>query len=73
MLNFKEISILSGEQTQNRKLCKICGHSLLIPTKKEKKICSHCGNYVFKDDIAEFNFRVRQNRIKQKRKQNLTN
>lgn len=66
MLSFKEIAILSGEQTQNRKLCKVCGHSRLLG-KQDKIICNHCGNYIFKDNAAEFSFRLKQNMIKQKK------
>ena len=37
-----------------------CGHSINIPNKMEKVLCSHCGNYVFKDKKAEFEFRLRE-------------
>ena len=70
MLSFKEIRILAEEQTQNRKLCKHCGHTKLLGN-QDKVICDHCGHYVFKNDAIEFNYRLKQNRIKQKQK--LTN
>ena len=70
MLSLKEIKILAEEQTKNRKLCKYCGHTKLLG-KQEKVICDHCGHYVFKDDATEFNFRLKQNQIKEKQK--LTN
>lgn len=66
MLNFKEITILSGEQTKNRKICKVCGHRKLLG-KQDKVICNHCGHYIFKDDLTEFHYRLRQNMIKDKR------
>lgn len=72
MLNFKEIAILSSEQTKQRIKCKICGHSRLLG-KNDKRICNHCGFYIFKDDETEFNFRLQENIIKQKKIQNLTN
>lgn len=71
MLSFKEITILSGEQVKNRKLCKVCGHSRLLGN-QDKIICNHCGHYIFKDDAAEFNYRLKQRLIKQKH-DNLTN
>lgn len=72
MLNFREITILSGEQTRSRKLCKVCGHSMLLG-KKDKVICNHCGNYIFKDDVTEFNFRLREKMLRQKKYVKLTN
>ena len=66
MLSFKEIAILSGEQTKHRKLCKVCGHSKMLGF-RDKVICNHCGNYIFKDDITEFNFRLQQNILRQKK------
>ena len=66
MLSFNEIAILSGEQTNNRKLCKNCGHSILLG-RQDKKICTHCGCYVFKDKQTEFKYRMLERQTKRKR------
>lgn len=34
-----------------------CGHSVLLG-RKEKKICSHCGKWVFKSEKDEFIYRM---------------
>lgn len=65
MLSIKDIMKLEEERTKCRKLCKNCGHSILLG-RKDKIICHHCGKYVFKDDKAEFEYRMKQSRIKQK-------
>ena len=67
MLNFKEITILSGEQTKSRRLCKVCGHSKLLG-RKDMTICNHCGHYIFKDDITEKKYRMREYLLREKRK-----
>ena len=36
-----------------RTLCK-CGHSILISPKEGKKLCSHCGHWVYQDKNLEF-------------------
>lgn len=37
--------------TKNTIKCK-CGHSVLMS--RDKVICTHCGNYVYKDKLTEF-------------------
>lgn len=37
-----------------------CGHTVTMTSKVDKVICSHCGNYVFKNKKAEFDFRMRE-------------
>lgn len=46
---------LMKERTKYRVYCK-CGHSMVFyPIEnKDKKICSWCGNYVYKDNKTEF-------------------
>ena len=36
-----------------KKKCKHCGHSMIFE-KVDKMICTHCGNYVYKNDKIEF-------------------
>lgn len=33
--------------------CK-CGHSMFMPYGTDKKICTHCGNYIYKFKEQEF-------------------
>lgn len=37
--------------------CK-CGKKVIVL--RDKKICSHCGNYVFKSKEEEFKYRVKE-------------
>lgn len=48
--------------------CPYCGHSLHF-AKVEKKICTWCGNYVFKDKKAEFEYRIKTRRLAMKNEQ----
>jgi len=45
--------------TKNRFKCS-CGHSLNIPAKFDKALCTWCGNLVFRDKKAEFEFRMKE-------------
>ena len=67
MLSYKELNKLSSTRTECRKLCPNCGHSMLLG-RKDKKICDHCGMYVFKDEITEFHYRLREKMLKEKKK-----
>ena len=66
MLTLKEIEILATEQTQNRKLCKNCGHSRLLGN-QDRVICNHCGHWIFKDKETEFKYRMQEQRLKEKK------
>lgn len=39
--------------------CK-CGHTLYIPKKVDKIICTHCGNYFFPDKEKEKEYRAEE-------------
>ena len=67
MLSYKDIEKLASQKTENRKLCKHCGHSVLVPKRKDRIICSWCKNYVFKDDKTEFEYRMKENMLKQRK------
>ena len=63
----KNVSKIMNERSENRILCK-CGHSVLIPPQLDKICCDHCGNYVFRNNIDEFKYRLKVESIKLKRK-----
>ena len=44
---------------KNRIKCS-CGHSNVIPAKMDKVLCTWCGNYVFRDKKAEFEYRMNE-------------
>lgn len=52
---------LEEVRSQNKRYCK-CGHSLVFPktSKADKTICTHCGRYIFKNDLLEFEYRVKE-------------
>lgn len=58
---FKDIEKLETERTEQARRCK-CGHSITFPktSKKDKVICTHCGRYIFKNDLLEFEYRIKE-------------
>ncbi|MBQ4263096.1 MAG: hypothetical protein IJB83_02490 [Bacilli bacterium] len=50
------------------KKCDTCGHSIIFTTKVDMRICSYCGNAVFKDKQTEFKYRVKEKIYKEKKK-----
>jgi hypothetical protein len=52
---FDDYSKLNNEMSKYRIYCK-CGHSVLIYPfeKRDKKLCSYCGNLVYKNDLTKF-------------------
>lgn len=43
----------------NRYYCK-CGHSLVIKPTQTRKMCTWCGNWVFRTKLDEFKYRTKE-------------
>lgn len=52
----KWYSNLQNNLTPYKRTCK-CGH--VVHVFKDKKICTFCGRYVFKDEKTEFLYRIK--------------
>ena len=48
--------------------CPTCEHPIIFTTKNDMRICSHCGNAVFKNKETEFKYRIREKIYKERRK-----
>ena len=55
----KSIEKLSRYYVDNKYTCK-CGARVFIPMIEEKVLCRHCGNWVFKNEKDEFNYRLKE-------------
>lgn len=64
--NEKELSKMLEGMTNARIICK-CGHSVLMEDKTKMAICNWCGHLVFKDKKTEFEYRMKEKLIKEKR------
>lgn len=60
-LTNKEIAILTKYMVEASVKCK-CGHTVLVPRRIDKKICTWCGNYVFRNKEDEFKYRLEEMR-----------
>ena len=49
---------------QNSIKCKNCGHAMLLG-RKDRRICSWCGNYIYKDDKTEFEYKKKEKMLKE--------
>lgn len=65
VLSYKELILKQDELTKCTYKCK-CGHSVVIANKRGIAECSHCRNLVFKNKKIEFEYRMKQNLIKEK-------
>lgn len=66
-LTNNEIKKIYDEQQKFRHKCN-CGHTVYIANKLGVAECSYCHNLVFKDKKSEFEYRLKQNLIKERRK-----
>lgn len=62
MLSNREIIKLASLASKERKVCR-CGHRQLLGT-QDRVICKHCGNYIYKDDRTEFEYKLLERRKK---------
>lgn len=47
-------------EAENKRICKHCGYSILIPAHKKNKLCKTCGHWVFRNDKDEFEYRMNE-------------
>lgn len=59
MLSAKEFSNMANEYDKVKYRCK-CGHRVVIPKWVDKQLCKWCGNYVFKNEKDEFEYRLKE-------------
>ena len=64
-MKFGDIRKMHDAMQKIRIKCK-CGHSIVVPPKINRVICSWCGNYVYKDPKEQF----KHDLIKMMRKEN---
>ena len=69
MNDLKKMQILENDRARDKRYCK-CGHSVVFPktSKTDKMICSFCGKYIFKNDLLEFEYRIKEKFRKKFRK-----
>ena len=68
-LSTKEIERKYEEKQKYAYKCK-CGHTVFIINKRDYVLCSHCKNLVFKNKKIEFEYRMKEKIIREKRKEN---
>ena len=61
MNDFKRMQLLENDRARDKRYCK-CGHSVVFPktARVDKIICTHCGLYIFKNDLLEFEYRIKE-------------
>lgn len=45
--------------------CKTCGHAMLLAG-RDRRVCSWCGNYIYKDDKTEFKYKLKEKILKER-------
>ena len=55
-----KVAILASELNELKVACKICGRKEVFTTKIDRKLCSHCNNYIYKDKKAEFKYNLKR-------------
>jgi len=56
---YKQIENESRKYINFVKKCK-CSHSVLFTGKKDRLICNHCGNYVYRDEKTKMKYKVKE-------------
>lgn len=65
-LSFKELKILATKIGELKVQCKKCGHKEIFVKGVERKLCSYCGNYIYKNNEIEFKYKLRESIRKKK-------
>ena len=59
ILSYKEMNKRLGVFQNYVIKCK-CSHSILFTGRKDRIICSHCGNYVYRDKKVEMKYKIKE-------------
>ncbi len=59
ILTIEEYSRMTEELNKVKYRCK-CGHKVIIKYNEDKKLCNWCNYYVFKNNQAEFKYRLKE-------------
>lgn len=60
MMSFDEIKKYSSNIAEAKSQCKKCGRKEIITRNQEKALCTHCGYYIFRSDLDEFKYRMKE-------------
>lgn len=53
-------------EEENKRVCKYCGYTMMIPSYKKKIECVNCRHFVFRDAKDEFEYRMKEQMNKRK-------
>lgn len=68
-LDFKEMQRKLDDIAKTTYKCK-CGHTIVIANKDGRAICNYCGHMAFINKQKEFEYRVKENLFRERRKNN---
>ena len=68
-LSNNDIKKIYEDRQKYRVKCK-CGHTCTILSPKGYQLCNWCHNYVFINSKVEFEYRMKEKLLKEKRKEN---
>ena len=66
MYSYKEIEKQDNERSKAKVYCDFCHHSLLLG-RKDRKLCTHCNHFVYKDKQTKDKYKILEERNKIKR------
>lgn len=62
-MQLKDDMKLINEQSKFKKYCKYCGHTMTFyHFENDRKICSYCGRYNYRNDEVKFKILLNQKR-----------
>ena len=53
-------------ETENKRVCKHCGYTVMIPSYKKRIECVRCRHFVFRHSKDEFEYRMKEQMNKRK-------
>lgn len=68
MMSYNDIKKYTSNLADIKYQCKKCGRKEVIGKNQEKKLCTHCGHYIFKNDLDEFKYRMKEGLKSEKNK-----
>lgn len=69
--SLNDIKKLDNERAMFMIKCEYCSHTMPL-IKADRKICTHCGHYVYRTPELKFKYKLKEQMINDNRRTNIT-
>lgn len=66
-MTYKDDTRYFADLQSRKRTCKYCGHTQSMHILLDKVVCRWCHHYIFRNELDEFKYRLRERQIKERK------